>query len=212
MPYVNSTYMASFGTSSNHLGMNSSSFDSCYNNNCAAPYGSCTTVNGSSAYDQFDIYRSQSFALAYSRAYNSTCSYVDNALLVINTTNLTNLFQRFTCSWPSTTILTYNVQLNATAYALVYGFPRSNVSSALFTRGDGGSAYSTVNLQNIGQVAGNFSLTATSCCLTNATGPFCQGAQTGAFTVAASARIVPASAYGLINMTIGKHLVHLSHL
>ncbi len=185
--------------------MNSSSFNSCYNSNCSAPYGSCTSVNNGSAYDQFDKFRSVQYAPTLSQQFGVSCTFVDNPYFVYNYITLApNLFQRFMCSSVPSATLVFNLRLNATAYAFAYGYPHANLTTASLNQSSNGNATVGIGIQNIGPVSGNFSIGLNNCCYSNATGSFCQNSSAMPFSMTSYNLTVPSSGIGALAATLGK--------
>ena len=194
--------------------MNASSFNTCYNSNCSAPYGSCTAVANGSAYDQFDAFRNLSYAPAFSSLSGISCTYINNVMIVYLYNSTTpSLFQRHVCSWLPTTTLTFNMRLNATTYALAYGYPHANVTAASVNQSGNGNASVSIAVQNIGPVAGGFGIVTNSCCYTNTTGSYCQGSQgvpmTPLSTIGNNVTI-PSMALGTLLATLGTKILPIS--
>ena len=110
------------------------------------------------------------------------------------------------CSWLPTSTLVLNVRLNATAYSFAYGYPHANITAASFNQSSNGSGSVGLAVQNVGPVSGNFSIGATSCCYSNATGSFCQNSSTMPFSTLPNTLTIPASANGALAALIGECL------
>ena len=110
------------GSSSNKIGMSSSSFDSCYSSNCASGFGYCTQINGGGPYDQVAAFKNASLATALGIGTASQCSFAGNTNITYNGSPY--LAQLATCSYGMQSRLVATMTANATALGFVVGTPQ----------------------------------------------------------------------------------------
>lgn len=121
---MNDSYI---GSSANQLGMNLSSWESCYQ--CGTTPGTCTAVQGGSPYDQFSTFRSSSLAAVLSSA-GSNCSWVSNSVMTFGSAQYP--VQLVACDYPAGQ-LNVTLQLNASAFGVIPTLPTlSLVNSGQF--------------------------------------------------------------------------------
>lgn len=121
---MNDSYI---GSSANQIGMNLSSWESCYQ--CGTTPGTCTAVQGGSPYDQFSTFRSSSLAAVLASA-GSNCSWVSNSVMTFGSAQYP--VQLVACDYPAGQ-LNVTLQLNASAFGVIPTLPTlSLVNSGQF--------------------------------------------------------------------------------
>lgn len=105
--------LSSIGTSANQIGMNQSSWASCYS--CNNAYGACTAVQGGSPYDQFSTFRNVSLAKVLASG-GSNCSWISNTVMTFGSTQYP--VQQIACDYPAG-LLNVTLVLNASAFGFI---------------------------------------------------------------------------------------------
>ena len=121
---MNESYI---GSNANQIGMNLSSWESCYQ--CGSSPGTCTAVLNGSPYDQFSSFRGSSLAGVLANA-GSNCSWITNSIMNFGTVQYP--VQLIACDYPAG-VLNVTLQLNASAFGVIPTLPTlSLVNSGQF--------------------------------------------------------------------------------
>lgn len=105
--------LSNIGTAANQIGMNQSSWASCYQ--CNNIYGTCTAVQGGSPYDQFSSFRNVSLAKIVASD-GSNCRWISNSAMLFGGAQYP--VQQIACDYPAG-LLNITMVMNALAFGMI---------------------------------------------------------------------------------------------